>query len=500
MLASAPFRVVAFILLIAGLIILSGGVLGQLLKFGTMVVVSLTNPPSTHPAFPAAPLLKELEALATPVFDSLQAATPGGERPDVFAAEALLTKDPAAWTSFLTSTRERFGRGGSRFLDKEASYVQADGTTARLAYRMVFEKNKKGRVVCDFARGEAGWRLTQVEPGTHVTVMDRLEPFVDGATAVGVLALVVLVIARWLKTPTHERSAFLKALALYEALTVGVVVVLFPFFWMFCTSFKASGTELIFNEKNPFDIVANEPTIDNFRKVLKLDQAVGPGARVDDVIEQKNNFSTYFINSLFVATTAAFLVTLFSAMAAYVFSKKDLPYKNGLFSVLLGTMMIPGLMYMVPQFFMICQMGLCGTKLAMFLPHLASVFGVFMLKQYMDTIPSSLLEAARIDGASEWQCFTVVIIPLAMPIILTLFLLTFLFHWSNFLWQLIVTDFANPLSITLPVGLALFRGQYTSETGQIMAASCFSIVPIAVLFLIAQKYFIEGMTQGAVKE
>jgi multiple sugar transport system permease protein len=94
----------------------------------------------------------------------------------------------------------------------------------------------------------------------------------------------------------------------------------------------------------------------------------------------------------------------------------------------------------------------------------------------------------------------VVIVPLALPIILTLFLLTFLFHWSNFLWQLIVTNFENPLSITLPVGLALFRGQYTSELGLIMSASCFSIVPIAVLFLFAQRYFIEGMTQGAVKE
>ena len=163
-------------------------------------------------------------------------------------------------------------------------------------------------------------------------------------------------------------------------------------------------------------------------------------------------------------------------------------------------MMIPGMMFMVPQFFMICKMGLFGTKWAMFLPHLASVFGIFMLKQFMDTIPDSLLEAAQIDGASEWQVFRIVIIPLSLPIILTLFLLTFLSNWSNFLWQLIVTDFENPLSVTLPVGLALFRGQYTSELGLIMSASCFSIVPIAVLFLFAQRYFIEGMTAGAVKE
>ncbi|MDD3149024.1 MAG: carbohydrate ABC transporter permease, partial [Candidatus Riflebacteria bacterium] len=292
---------------------------------------------------------------------------------------------------------------------------------------------------------------------------------------------------------------FLRRMFLYEALAVGVVIVLFPFFWMLCTSFKPSGQELVISKTNPFDIVPAEPTLDNFRRVLKTDAAsVAAGAL--DPIENKKNFGTYFLNSLLVATTAAFLVTLFASMGAYVFSKKELPYKQQMFMLLLATMMIPGMMFMVPQFFMVCKMGMFGTKWAMFLPHLASVFGIFMLKQFMDTIPDSLIEAAQIDGASEWQVFRVVIVPLAFPIILTLFLLTFLFHWSNFLWQLIVTNFENPLSITLPVGLALFRGQYTSELGLIMSASCFSIVPIAVLFLFAQRYFIEGMTQGAVKE
>lgn len=311
-----------------------------------------------------------------------------------------------------------------------------------------------------------------------------------------VAGIFVYTLLRFLKTPLHARWNFLKVLFLYEALIIGVIIVLFPFFWMLCTSFKPSGQELIFNAKNPFDVVPMEPTIGNFKKVLKWDV---PAAEMD-AEEQKDNFGRYFWNSIQVASIAAFLVTLFSAMAGYVFAKKPLPYKNAVFGGLIATMMIPGMMYMVPQFFMIVKMGLFGTKLAMFLPHLASVFGVFMLKQFMETIPTSLIEAARIDGAGEWQIFRIVIIPLSMPIILTLFLLTFLFHWSNFLWQLIVSDPLDPLSRTLPVGLALFRGQYTSELGLIMSASCFSIVPIAILFLFAQKYFIEGMTQGAVKE
>lgn len=352
-------------------------------------------------------------------------------------------------------------------------------------------------VVTAFAAGDS----PAAASGAAATaeLMAKLVPVYNGLAVILTIGLVMLTVRKYIHAREQDRSTFLKKMFLYEALVVGVVVVLFPFFWMMCTSFKPSGQELIINKANPFDIVPSEPTLGNFKKVLKID-ADSVAMASKDPIEQKKNFGTYFLNSLLVATTAAFLVTLFASMGAYVFSKKELPYKQQIFMLLLATMMIPGMMFMVPQFFMVCKMGLFGTKWAMFLPHLASVFGIFMLKQFMDTIPNSLLEAAQIDGASEWQVFRVVIIPLAFPIILTLFLLTFLFHWSNFLWQLIVTNFENPLSITLPVGLSLFKGQYTSELGLIMSASCFSIVPIAVLFLFAQRYFIEGMTQGAVKE
>ena len=329
--------------------------------------------------------------------------------------------------------------------------------------------------------------------------LDKIGPLYRGLALAFTLACAVFVIKKYTETKIIDRGQYLKKMLIYEALTLGVVCVLFPFFWMLCTAFKPSGQELVINASNPFDIVPTSPTLNNFRRVLKIDDKAQAMKSVDP-IENKKHFGTYFMNSLLVSTTAAFLVTLFASMGAYVFSKKNLPYKDKIFKVLLMSMMIPGMMFMVPQFFMICKMGLFGTKWAMFLPHLASVFGIFMLKQFMDTIPDSLLEAAQIDGASEWQVFRIVIIPLSLPIILTLFLLTFLSNWSNFLWQLIVTDFENPLSVTLPVGLALFRGQYTSELGLIMSASCFSIVPIAVLFLFAQRYFIEGMTAGAVKE
>ncbi len=504
----APLRIALFTLLLAGLIGLSMGISGQIFKFGAMLAVGFSNQPVKNPLFPGKEVSGQFEAI---VGRTMAACKLG----DVAELGPVLAPDAAfhgvslggAFDSTVQDFRTKFSDPASAAfgglinstIDQEATAVDETKGTAVFAFRSVFEKDKQARSEFTFSKDAGVWKLKSALVAHYVTPLEKLESGIMTASFLLTLVLVLLALKRWMKTPVELRGEFLKNLFLYEALTVGVAIVMFPFFWMACTSFKASGTELIFNEKNPFDIVPNEPTIGNFRRVLKMDVEALPGAKIDP-LEQKNGFGTYFLNSLLVASTAAFLVTLLSAMAAYVFSKKELPYKNGLFGFLLGTMMIPGLMYMTPQFFMICKMGLCGTKLAMFLPHLASVFGVFMLKQFMDTIPSSLLEAARIDGASEWQVFHVVIIPLAMPIILTLFLLTFLFHWSNFLWQLIVTDFANPLSITLPVGLALFRGQYTSELGQIMSASCFSIVPIAVLFLIAQKYFIEGMTQGAVKE
>lgn len=327
----------------------------------------------------------------------------------------------------------------------------------------------------------------------------KLEGLYRDLALVFTLICIFFILRKYIGTKIVDRGVFLRKMLVYEVLLIAVCCVLFPFFWMLCTAFKPSGQELVINDSNPFDVVPSQPTLNNFRRVLKIDEK-SLAAKTLDPIENKKHFGTYFMNSLLVSTTAAFLVTLFASMGAYVFSKKNLPCKDKIFKVLLMSMMIPGMMFMVPQFFMICKMGLFGTKWAMFLPHLASVFGIFMLKQFMDTIPDSLLEAAQIDGASEWQVFRIVIIPLSLPIILTLFLLTFLSNWSNFLWQLIVTDFENPLSVTLPVGLALFRGQYTSELGLIMSASCFSIVPIAVLFLFAQRYFIEGMTAGAVKE
>ncbi|MFZ1947725.1 MAG: carbohydrate ABC transporter permease [bacterium] len=267
----------------------------------------------------------------------------------------------------------------------------------------------------------------------------------------------------------------LKTLALYVGLTLAAVVVLFPFAWMLLTAFKQPGHEF-----DP-EFFPRNPTLANFRRVFA-----------------EFGFLRYFGNSVVVATLSGLFATLFATLAAYAFSFKKFVLKDKIFAVLLASMMVPGLMYVVPQFAIVRKLGWMNTYRAMIVPHLANVFGLFLLKQYMDTIPRSLTEAARMDGASDFQTYGRVVVPLSLPVIVTLFLLTFQFHWSNFLWQLIVTN--KETLYTVPVGLAMFKQAHEELYTLKMAASAVSIVPIAVIFVFAQRYFIEGVTKGAVKE
>lgn len=261
---------------------------------------------------------------------------------------------------------------------------------------------------------------------------------------------------------------------MYGALTLAAVVVLFPFFWMLVTAFKEPGREFTAN------VLPNPPTLENFRRVLT-----------------DYGFGRYFANSVIVATAAAAFATLFAGFAGYVFAKKQFFMRDKLFGFLLASLMIPGMMYVVPQFAIVNRLGWMNTYQAMIVPHLANVFGLFLMRQYMTTIPSELLEAARMDGAGEWQLFRRVMVPLSVPILATLFLLTFQFHWNNFLWQLIVVNVER--LYTVPVGLALFKSAHEELYTLKMAGSCISVLPIAALFFFAQRYFIEGMTMGAIK-
>jgi multiple sugar transport system permease protein len=276
-------------------------------------------------------------------------------------------------------------------------------------------------------------------------------------------------------TETEKMAQRLRAALLYVAISIAAVIVLFPFAWMLITAFKQPGTEF-----DP-EFLPRNPTVENFKRVFT-----------------EFGFVRYFLNSSFVAVTAALFATLFASMAAYAFSFKNFILKEKVFAILIASMMVPGLMYVVPQFAIIKKLGWMNSYRAMIIPHLANVFGLFLLRQYMATIPRSLIDAAKIDGANDFQIYGRLVMPLSLPIIATLFLLTFQFHWSNFLWQLIVTN--RESLYTVPVGLALFKQQHEQLYTLKMAASAVSIIPISAIFVFAQRYFIEGVTQGALKE
>jgi multiple sugar transport system permease protein len=266
-----------------------------------------------------------------------------------------------------------------------------------------------------------------------------------------------------------------KQAALYVVLSAAAVVVLFPFAWMIITALKPPGTEF-----DP-EFLPKQPTLENLKRVFT-----------------EFGFVRYFLNSSIVAVTSALFATLFASLAAYAFAFKNFILKEKVFAVIVASMMVPGLMYVVPQFAIVNKLGWMNTYRAMIVPHLANVFGLFLLRQYMTTIPRSLIDAARIDGANDFQVYGRVVVPLALPVVATLFLLTFQFHWSNFLWQLIVTN--KESLYTVPVGLAMFKQQHEQLYTLKMAASAVSIVPISVIFVFAQRYFIEGVTRGAIKE
>jgi multiple sugar transport system permease protein len=218
-----------------------------------------------------------------------------------------------------------------------------------------------------------------------------------------------------------------------------------------------------------------------------------------DILTNENYpFGLFFVNSLVVATGCGIVTVILCLLAGYAFAVKEFWGRDVIFWLLFSSMLIPGLVFVVPQFAIITALGWQNSYAAMIFPHVANVFGLFLMRQYIMTMPRDLFAAARVDGATEWQVLRTIVVPLTIPITVTLFLLVFMMQWSNFLWQLIVNT-PDSVRRTLPVGLALFRGQHQIDWELMMAGACFSVVPIALLFIVAQRYFIQGLTAGAVK-
>jgi len=267
-----------------------------------------------------------------------------------------------------------------------------------------------------------------------------------------------------------------KKLVLYLILILGALLTLTPFIWMVSASFMADGHASVF----PPRFWPDEFTLDQYTNLFS-----------------RLNVTVNFINSLFLSIIVTLISLFFNSMAGYAFAKYRFRGKDKLFNVLLSTMIIPAQVTMLPLFLMLKYMGVLNTYFAIIIPGMANIFGIFLIRQYVFSIPDSLIESARIDGASEFQIYVRVVLPLAKPVLITLAIFSFLGTWNDFLWPLIaLTDSSM---FTLPVALANLMGEHTKDPELMMAGSVLTILPVIILFLALQKYYIKGIMAGSVK-
>ena len=266
-------------------------------------------------------------------------------------------------------------------------------------------------------------------------------------------------------------------LMLYALLIVTSILMIIPFYWSLGTSLKLE--QFVFS--NPPQWLPNPLTLANYIHVL---------TRIP--------FLRYFANSVIVAVVTTLGHVFFDTLAAYAFAKLTFPGRDRIFFVMLLALMVPFQVNLIPLYKIMASLHWIDTYLALIVPNLTSIFGIFLMRQFMMTIPGELLDAARIDGCNEFGVFRRVILPLALPGIATLIIFTFMGTWNDFLWPRIVTN--SEKLFTLPVGLAQLQMKNTSNVAQIMAGTVLTALPMIIVFLFMQRQFIEGMTAGALKE
>jgi multiple sugar transport system permease protein len=244
-----------------------------------------------------------------------------------------------------------------------------------------------------------------------------------------------------------------------------------PFLWMLGTSLKAPAEIFQF----PPRLIPDVPQWQNYAEVTRV-----------------LPFGRYFLNSFIVATSTTALQLVVCSMAAYAFARLRFPGRDLLFLAFLGALMVPSQVTLIPRFLLMRELGWFNTYQALILPFVFSSFGTFLLRQYFLTLPRELEEAARIDGASYFQNYWLIAMPLARPALAALAIFTFINEWNSFLWPLIVTT--KPEMNTLIVGLNTLRGQYNTAWNLLMAGSVIAIVPILLVFALGNRYFIKGIT------
>lgn len=268
----------------------------------------------------------------------------------------------------------------------------------------------------------------------------------------------------------HNEPTKKSKLFIHIALIIGSIIMILPFIWMFLTS----GKTIPETTSIPPTILPESFQWVNYKNVWNV-----------------LPFVAFFLNTGIMIIVRVITSTLFSAMAAFAVAKLEFPGKNLFFWMVLTQMMIPGQIFLTPQYLLVQNIGMLNTVTALIIPGIISAFGTFLLRQFFMKLPDELMEAATIDGANIWQVFARIYLPLAKSGLVSLSIFTALFAYKDLMWPLIVN--ISQEKMTLSAGLASLQGQFTSNYPQLMAGSVISIIPMIILYIIFQKQFIQGI-------
>jgi multiple sugar transport system permease protein len=267
-------------------------------------------------------------------------------------------------------------------------------------------------------------------------------------------------------------------LLLYAVMTVIALIIILPLLWMLSTSFKPKSEWFL----PQIYWIPRTFTWDNYDKILNNPSL--PIAR-------------WFFNSFFVSSLTTLLILTIDSVAAYAYARMEFFGKRIIYGMLLATLFLPGMMFLVPNFLTIANMNLLNNYAGVIMPSLAGVFGIFFLRQFFESLPRELEEAAYIDGATRIQTFLLIALPLSKPALATLGIITFLSSWNDFLWPLLIMK--DRQLQTLPPGLRTLQGAYTSEYGQMMAGAVITSIPVLLLYLVLQRYVVESVQTAGLK-
>lgn len=263
---------------------------------------------------------------------------------------------------------------------------------------------------------------------------------------------------------------------LYLFLILGAVIMVFPFYWMITGAFKTS----IEIQMIPPIWLPTHFNLDNFKEALRM----APFAR-------------YFLNSLIAMVSCVTLCTFTTILGAFAFSKLNFPGRHIIFGLLLGLMMVPFEMIVITNYRTIIDLGIYNTILALIVPFTSSIFYMYILKGFFDSVPDSLYQAARVDGCSNWKYLWRVLVPIAKPSLVTIILLNAIASWNSFLWPMLAVS--DRELRTLPFGLYAFVTEGGARTELMMAASTMIVIPMIILFLFARKQIVNGVSRGGLK-